>query len=1372
MRNHLVKMLVPVVAIMAIMAGNCRGAQAEEATAETFAMGDGSSYFLVPLTAPAAAANQEFTDVAILVDVSASQMSPEVRKNGQDAVTTLVSNLPENARVQIFTVDNETLSLTEGFVPKTSPKVQEALESLKTNTPLGAADLEKSIRVASASFDFFENANRSIAFIGRGISTSAVFDEATFVNLVETLHNDRVPVNVFANGTMTNLKTLGALANQTGGYVVDPAVTSGTDAGTLLAKAATATVYWPTATEFDNLPNGVTLYPNPLPPIRSDRETYVVGMSQEQGVGGEFSLPVIYGDQVATDLTWTVQSGESKATNQYLYKLVENASRDQGQTLPLAGRVLLNEVAIASDETAESATELAQEAIEAGDVATAERLAKLAKDQAPQSEQANQILAQTAAFDKAESVLMGAPVSPIANENGLMQAASANQAVATSAARAEVAAVRQDARKLAVTDPDGAIDMIKQQISGVKRLAFLSDQDRDALLSDLANEAVMLRRVKADKELRDYRSLRDLATTDSKIKAMQLRETNQKKIEEMMKRFNALVDQQQFVLAWEVATAAAELTENLALPVQAAHVVAAKDAYTENQDLRIRRRKGFLDVLMSVERSNVPISDEPPIIYPDPETWLALSKQRKEKYSDTSLFTESEQSQKISKALDAIVDVEGSAEAELSLQDWLSRMSKELDFNVFFDSVNIEETAGPPSSLFITQPLHGITLRNALKHVLRPYELSFTVVDDALFITTQDELKNNADLATSLRVYPVPDLIFQPNSGQSGGGFGGGMSNGMNGGSGGMGGFGGRGGNMGGGGGWFVPAEKPLGTDAVESAPAENLDQKWDAWFTANMPQSPALDASETEEAIAKNNEALAAYEKEVTRFNTDLLAQVLDFCKGKQYDEAKALIKSYIRTGTPASWVYEALVLVLLQSNAPEAEVEKAILSVADFTSDPITVLGVAAYLETVGYKARALKLYREVSKASPARPEPYVRGLALAQELNDEEAQKWVALGIASQAWEGKLVEDVWQSGLDMARSLVDKMTEEGRTEEAAAFEKAMSEALVRDVIVEVHWTGEAEIDLAVQEPTNTVCWYGGRRTTAGGILRRDPMSFETTDAQKEGERVRVYTCPMGYNGEYNVLVSRTWGELPQGKVGVRIITNAGSEQEHSAFQTVELKDDQAAFTVSLENGRRHEDEKEEFLTTASLINQMQIHNQKVLSDKVATYSDNRAAEASKTAAANQAAAAGYESSYRTSSVPGATTSSKATEYSLPEVQYTRESGYMPIVDFFSVGVDWMAGAVPMDARRYILFSGPPEFTGLVRMFTYNSSDGSSGGGSGGGYGGNSGGGYGNNSNGNNSYGGGNNRNGNSNNSYGGNNNSNSSRNSGGYGGNSGGW
>ena len=299
---------------------------------------------------------------------------------------------------------------------------------------------------------------------------------------------------------------------------------------------------------------------------------------------------------------------------------------------------------------------------------------------------------------------------------------------------------------------------------------------------------------------------------------------------------------------------------------------------------------------------------------------------------------------------------------------------------------------------------------------------------------------------------------------------------------------------------------------------------------------------------------------------------------------------------------------------------------------------------------------------------------------------------------------------------------MIAEKRESDAADYEKQLAEALIRDMVIEVRWTGDAEIDIAVQEPVKTVCWFAQPRTGAGGILRTEAVSAETLENQKEGERCKVYSCPVGFSGEYNIIVSRTWGELPQNKVTVNIVTNIGTENEKSATYPLDLSEGKAMFTVNLESGRRTEEEKSEVLAASALIDQAQAKSRREIAEKVKAFQSYKAKAAASRAADNQS----YSASYRNGEKETATDQPDP-EFTAPEIQYTlgADSGYMPIISYVNVGAQMQPSLGVTPDRRYLLIQPNAQFSGMLRMFQYNTSSG--GGTSGGGYGGGMGGGYG---------------------------------------------
>src|SRR5207247_8986495 len=113
----------------------------------------------------------------------------------------------------------------------------------------------------------------------------------------------------------------------------------------------------------------------------------------------------------------------------------------------------------------------------------------------------------------------------------------------------------------------------------------------------------------------------------------------------------------------------------------------------------------------------------------------------------------------------------------------------------------LEEASVHPDTP-VTKQLKSITLRAALRLILKDYELTYVVRNEVLQITTPEDAES--ELIT--KVYPVGDLVIPIQTGAGGlGGLGGMMGGGGMGGmgvGGGMGGgMGGMGGGKGGGGG-------------------------------------------------------------------------------------------------------------------------------------------------------------------------------------------------------------------------------------------------------------------------------------------------------------------------------------------------------------------------------------------------------------------------------------------------------------------------------------------------------------------------------------------------------------------------------------------
>ena len=323
---------------------------------ETYRTAEGETYFAVPLTAPAEKTGP--VDAVLAVDLSASQLSAQVRAEARNAVVALINGLPKGSRVQVFVASNRLTPLpaTPEFQEAAPELAEKAAADLAKETPLGAMDMRGMIRAAFDRLcELGPGRPRLIVFIGRGVSTATFFDRHEAALLTADLTKEHITFSAFANGAVTNNNALASLVYRTGGALVDLRIKEGTPAGTSLAESAAASVYWPEESDVKAALGAESLYPTDLPPIRSDRETFLIG-SGNLVPGDEITLklPARLFDGRETVVDRTLKVGEPREENRSLELMVGEAARDGGLALPIPDRALLREyqaALAAQDET-------------------------------------------------------------------------------------------------------------------------------------------------------------------------------------------------------------------------------------------------------------------------------------------------------------------------------------------------------------------------------------------------------------------------------------------------------------------------------------------------------------------------------------------------------------------------------------------------------------------------------------------------------------------------------------------------------------------------------------------------------------------------------------------------------------------------------------------------------------------------------------------------------------------------------------------------------------------------------------------------------------------------------------------------------------
>jgi hypothetical protein len=178
-----------------------------------------------------------------------------------------------------------------------------------------------------------------------------------------------------------------------------------------------------------------------------------------------------------------------------------------------------------------------------------------------------------------------------------------------------------------------------------------------------------------------------------------------------------------------------------------------------------------------------------------------------------------------------------------------------------------------------------------------------------------------------------------------------------------------------------------------------------------------------------------------------------------------------------------------------------------------------------------------------------------------------QWAATKILSQDWSGEQQLLHTKAKLKLEK-LIGTLEKDKRTDEATKLKNAMETLKRRDLTVILSWqpgaSGDADLELQVKEPTGTVCSSQVRQTPGGGVM----TGLNLTEPRKG-----TYVACQAFSGEYQITVSRLWGQPAGGKFRLEVIYHDGTPQEKHQVQTLTIDRDAVTVTIKLANGRRTE-------------------------------------------------------------------------------------------------------------------------------------------------------------------------------------------------------
>ena len=466
------------------------------------------------------------------------------------------------------------------------------------------------------------------------------------------------------------------------------------------------------------------------------------------------------------------------------------------------------------------------------------------------------------------------------------------------------------------------------------------------------------------------------------------------------------------------------------------------------------------------------------------------------------------------------------------------------------------------------------------------------------------------------------------------------------------------------------PAAKAIQLDIAEGS---SVADAWNEFF-----QQLELDA-ETGEHPANLHPSPA----DVRQTGRELM-------RTKQFDQVIAMLQAALTHGHAQPWMYEALALAMRAAQAPPTEIERALMSAVDFADSVEDLLLVAVYFTRLGdpksqdhFDRRALRIFREVSTQFPLRVEPYQLALATAERLGNREAIQWSVLGILSQAWPAnqRYIEDLARGA---ALKLSQSLESEGKTDELSDFQRAVKVAEVRDCKIVITWTGDADVDLMVEEPTGTVCSFRAPRTSGGGVMVGDSAARLGNQESRLGVSQETYVCAQAFAGQYRMLLRRVFGNVTAGKVNVQITMGSGTPREKHIQKVIPLSEKDAMITFSVPDGRRNEPLDEQLV--ASTARAHTAVNRAILAQQLSSTADSDAVL--RLAAARQ-----------------------NNQVALNRLR--RPAGFMPIITQLPEGANMQVSSAVVSAdRRYVRITALPFFSQIGEVSSFRVGGGGEGG------------------------------------------------------------
>jgi hypothetical protein len=383
---------------------------------------------------------------------------------------------------------------------------------------------------------------------------------------------------------------------------------------------------------------------------------------------------------------------------------------------------------------------------------------------------------------------------------------------------------------------------------------------------------------------------------------------------------------------------------------------------------------------------------------------------------------------------------------------------------------------------------------------------------------------------------------------------------------------------------YYPPARALIVRANGKYHPGASVKYKKPEGVGAGGPGNPARGGNAIAKADGKPNSDKLALLKDIDKNNPGRMwQQVLDksnitdpgvvvACADFLMDVNKPehvaeVLKTGIRNGlTTDTWVHDALEVALRESKASPAEIQRIALSNADLDpADAQGYLKAAKVASENGQSATAMALCKKAAYLEPNLPTAYANALVYAGKASDVQTDTihWATANLLGRDWTDDGV-DYHKQTKERLTGLVEKFQKAGLGEQVDRFQKLLEAEKKRDLVIELRWQGEADLDLYVTEPSGSTAGPTHKRTVGGGVLKGDVL-------EQLGNRSEVYTAASALSGGYRITAKKSLGRTIGSTVQVVVTKHQGTDKQQSEFYTLDLTDPKAVVEINLVDGSR---------------------------------------------------------------------------------------------------------------------------------------------------------------------------------------------------------